>query len=295
MSQQKFGIGSVPATPESGYVTIYPKSDKRMYGKDANGIEFSLGAIASTDALPEGATNLYFTDERAQDAALSVLADSADIDFTYNDAGNSASAVLTTSGASAGTYGSASQTPVVTVDAKGRVTGISQTPTAALANTDALPEGASNLYFTTERAQDAALGVLTDSADIDFTYNDAGNSATAVLTTSGTAGTYGSASSVPVLTQDSKGRLTGVTDTPIALLGAAITALTGLTEQYGFVEATDTLLQAIAKLGYSSCLQKNTINTNATLVDGETWIRAETSITGTSEILALGSSEVLFI
>lgn len=128
MSQQKFGIGSVPATPESGYVTIYPKSDKRMYGKDANGIEFSLGTISDTDALPEGAANLYFTNERAQDAALGVLADSADIDFTYNDAGNSVSAVLTTSGVSAGTYGSDTQSSVVTVDTKGRVTNISQTP-----------------------------------------------------------------------------------------------------------------------------------------------------------------------
>jgi hypothetical protein len=295
MSQQKFGIGAVPGTPETGYVTIYPKADKRMYGKDALGVEFSLGATASTDALPEGATNLYFTNERAQDAALGVLADSADIDFTYNDAGNSASAVLTTSGASAGTYGSASQSAVVTVDAKGRVTSISETPTAALANTDALPEGLSNLYFTTERAQDAAFSALSDSADIDFTYNDAGNSATAVLTTSGTAGTYGSASSVPVLTQDSKGRLTNVTDTPIAILASAVTALTGLAEQYGFVSASDTLLQAIAKLGYSSCLQKNVITTSATVNDGETWIRADTTVTGAAEILALGTAEILFI
>jgi len=157
MSQQKFGIGSVPATPESGYVTIYPKSDKRMYGKDALGVEFSLGAIANTDALPEGVTNLYFTDERAQDAALGVLADSADIDFTYNDAGNSVSAVLTVSGATAGTYGSGTQSAVVVVDSKGRVTSASQTPISF--TTGALLTGFTESYGFPE-ATDTILQAL---------------------------------------------------------------------------------------------------------------------------------------
>ncbi len=44
--------------------------------------------------------------------------------------------------------------------------------------TSDLTEG-SNLYFTDERAQDAVGNILTDSATIDFTYNDAGNTITA--------------------------------------------------------------------------------------------------------------------
>lgn len=39
-------------------------------------------------------TNLYFTDERAQDAVGSILTDSSTIDFTYNDAGNTISAIV---------------------------------------------------------------------------------------------------------------------------------------------------------------------------------------------------------
>lgn len=218
MSQQKFGIGSVPATPESGYVTIYPKANKRMYGKDDAGNEFSLGAIADTDALPEGSTNLYFTNERAQDAVGGALSDSSDIDFTYNDAGNSITADLTATGVIADSYGDGFNIPQITVDAKGRVTSVTEVAVASLASTDALPEGTSNLYFTNERAQDAVGNSLSDSSNIDFTYNDAGNSITADLTDTGvSAATYGTSTAVPQITVDSKGRLTSVSNVSIAL------------------------------------------------------------------------------
>lgn len=50
---------------------------------------------ADTDDLPEG-SNLYFTDERAQDAVGTILVDSADIELDYNDAIPEISAILTT-------------------------------------------------------------------------------------------------------------------------------------------------------------------------------------------------------
>lgn len=50
----------------------------------------SLGSFTTTN-LAEG-TNLYFTDERAQDAVGGALTDTNSIDFTYNDAGNSITA-----------------------------------------------------------------------------------------------------------------------------------------------------------------------------------------------------------
>jgi len=62
-------------------------------------------------ALPAG-----YTDEQAQDAVGSMLSDSTEIDFTYTDATPSLTAVLKTTGVSAGTYNS------LTVDIKGRVT-----------------------------------------------------------------------------------------------------------------------------------------------------------------------------
>jgi hypothetical protein len=56
-----------------------------------------VSAGATTSDLPEG-SNLYFTDERAQDAVGSILTDSATVDFTYNDAGNTITASVIQSG-----------------------------------------------------------------------------------------------------------------------------------------------------------------------------------------------------
>jgi len=47
-----------------------------------------------TDDVSEGLTNLYYSDERAQDAVGSILTDSAEIDFTYSDATPSITASL---------------------------------------------------------------------------------------------------------------------------------------------------------------------------------------------------------
>ena len=49
--------------------------------------------VLSTSDISEG-SNLYFTDERAQDAVGNILTDSSKIDFTYNDAGNSITATI---------------------------------------------------------------------------------------------------------------------------------------------------------------------------------------------------------
>lgn len=60
---------------------------------------FLLGSGASnTDQLPEGSTNLYFTEERAQDAVGAILTDSSSIDFTYNDGSNTISAAVLPAG-----------------------------------------------------------------------------------------------------------------------------------------------------------------------------------------------------
>lgn len=50
----------------------------------ATGLEW----ITLTTALISEGSNLYFTDERAQDAVGTILTDTSTINFTYNDAGN---------------------------------------------------------------------------------------------------------------------------------------------------------------------------------------------------------------
>jgi hypothetical protein len=99
----------------------------------------------------------------------------------------------------AGTYGNATQTPVFTTDSKGRVTAVTNTTI-----TGTTPGG-------------AAGGDLT------------GTYPSPALIATGTAGTYGSATQTPVFTTDSKGRITGVTNTTITASpgGAAGGDLTG--------------------------------------------------------------------
>jgi hypothetical protein len=67
----------------------YDASNPANYISDISGF--------STTNLAEG-TNLYFTNERAQDAVGNALVDSSTIDFTYNDAANTITASVITSG-----------------------------------------------------------------------------------------------------------------------------------------------------------------------------------------------------
>lgn len=56
------------------------------------GFVTSLSAFTTSD-LAEG-SNLYFTNERAQDAVGGILIDSSTIDFTYNDGSNTITAIV---------------------------------------------------------------------------------------------------------------------------------------------------------------------------------------------------------
>ena len=97
---------------------------------------------------------------------------------------------LANTGVGAGTYGSASVVPVLTIDSKGRVTSV---------NTATIPAG--TVTITGDISASGVTGTLM----------------TATLATSGvTGGTYGSSTAVPVITVDSKGRITSATTSAIS-------------------------------------------------------------------------------
>ncbi len=104
--------------------------------------------------------------EASQDA--NGWTDTATIDVTYNDAGNSISATVPNlSGTNTG-----DQTSIV------GITGTKTQFDTAVTNGDILYVGDVTSYAT-ETAQDETLGVVADSATLDWTYNDAGNAASA--------------------------------------------------------------------------------------------------------------------
>jgi hypothetical protein len=89
-----------------------------------------------------------------------------------------------------------------------------------------------------EYIQDVTGGAIADSDEIDATYSDvAGTTSLALKTTTVTAGSYGSTTAIPVITVDTKGRLTSVTT-------ASITTTLGIaadTNTDSIALATDTL------------------------------------------------------
>jgi hypothetical protein len=64
------------------------------------------------------------------------------------------------------------------------VTSVNSLTGAVVLDTDDIAEGTAQ-YFTTERAQDAVGAALTDTASVDFTYNDGANTIEAVVLPAG--------------------------------------------------------------------------------------------------------------
>jgi len=100
-----------------------------------------------TDDLSEGATNLYFTNERVDDRVAQLIINGTGLTWTYNDVANTLQGVVSLS-------------PFTSDD---------------------LIEGSTNLYFTDEAAQDAAASMIQNATGISWTYNDLGNTLTPTI------------------------------------------------------------------------------------------------------------------
>lgn len=166
-------------------------------GSGVDAVNGQVGVVVlDADDISETATNRYFTPTRESDIlayadqveADAVAAASAYTDTKAQEAYDDAVADAATSAALLYEEKLPDQTGQT-----GKVLGtdgtdllwVAQSGGGGATDTDGLPEGAVNLYFTNERAQDAVGAALTDSASVDFSYSDAGNTITATVIPSG--------------------------------------------------------------------------------------------------------------
>ena len=130
---------------------------------------------------------------------------------TQITSGTLADARLPDTGATAGSYGSASRVPRIIVDAKGRATGVANIDIQiATSQITGYPTFAASATTDTTNASNISSGTLPDAR----------------LSNAGTnTGSFGSASAVPAITVDAKGRVTAVTATNIAIGAGVVSGL----------------------------------------------------------------------
>ena len=146
LSDGGFLVEGVANEYETTVTFTEPTADRTITFKDGTGtVAFTSDIPTSTDGLGEGSSNLYFSDERAQDAVAAAIAAGthSNITITYDDATNK-----------------------FTFAAENGV---------GDSTTDNLSEGTTNLYFTNERAEDAVGGMVTGNTETGITveYDDA--------------------------------------------------------------------------------------------------------------------------
>lgn len=239
-----------------------------------NGFEIQLGGTASysTDNINEGTTNLYFTNERAQDAVNTALNAGVALTKTYDDNANTITIDLDNTAVTAGSYGSQTKIPTFTVDAQGRLTaageenvattldinGDSGTTSINLLSEDLQVSGGEGIDVTvtentiTISAEDAASnnkGVASfDATDFTVTSGNVSLNEERVQDIVGGMVSSNSESGISVTYDDANGKLDfNVSDPTITLSGdvAGSATMTNL----GNVEITTTIQPNSVALG----------------------------------------------
>jgi hypothetical protein len=202
---------------------------------DANSFTTDAINALDTDDIEEGATNQYFTDERAKTSAADLLTGA-----TLEN--------ITITGTGAG----------LTITAENGV---------ADSDTDDLVEGTSNLYFTDQRAVDALEAVTPVFTEIDvnsIALNIAATVDVAVQNTTGTVYSFdsGTYTSAKFLVKADTGTHTEITEVLVTLDSSSNIAIT----EYAIVNTGGSLVNITAVMNDADVeLQATVVNDNTTV------------------------------
>ena len=183
---------------------------------------------------------------------------------------------LTDTGVSADTYGSTTAIPVITVDAKGRITSVT---TQAIATSFGISDGTSSdqvaggetITFT------GGTGVSTAVTNNEVTID--------LADTTVTSGTYGTATAIPSFTVDAQGRITGVTTNALVETldisdGSNTTTIDLLTETLSVAGTSNETTVTVSDNAITVGLADNINIAGILTVGGDTTLNADLTVGG---------------
>jgi len=193
-------------------------------GVDVQAYDADLAAIATLSAnsglLRKSSSNVWVLDTATYLTSNQTITLSGDV---TGSGSTGISVTLANSGVTTGTYGSATQVPVFTVDSKGRVTGVTNTAINLISSLSGLsdvnisnPADGQLLKYTgggTNKWVNWTPNFITGNQSITVSGDASGSGTTAITLTLASVGNSGTYTKV---TTDAKGRVTGGSNLGIA-------------------------------------------------------------------------------
>ena len=209
-SNSPSGNGSLTYSNVTGVFTFTP-----ALGLTATGV--SAGTYGNATTIPQVTVDAYGRITSVTGVALTEVGDISGVTAGTGLSGGGTSGTVTlslgNSGVTAGTYGSANTMPQLTVDAYGRITGVSNIAISAGGGSGTITEVVAGNGITGGGTTGSVT--MNIGAGAGITVNADNVALTSGIITTG-AKTYGSATLVPQITVDTYGRVTSISNVAVS-------------------------------------------------------------------------------